>query len=147
MTTSKPTKWTRAAKMQRVRHVFRRDEAEGPIVAALRHAGWVVEQVSSRGFPDLLCCKGGRIVLLEVKGRSGVPGKRDTKGRVERAQALLHVRLRVGGVVVPIVSTPEEAIAAVEGGPVRTAADVPGGKHLAAIFAAADRRPTRGGGR
>ncbi len=107
-----------------MRWAARRDQAEGPIVQALRHAGWTVERVSAPGFPDLLCVRRGEVVLLEVKSK---------RGSMERAQVKLHARLRAAGLTVAIVTTPEEALAAVRGEVVRTALDV-----------RAERRPCQG---
>ncbi|NNC17642.1 hypothetical protein HJC22_18145 [Corallococcus exiguus] len=99
-----------------MRWAAQRDDVEPAVVQALQLAGWTVERVSAPGFPDLLCCRRGQVVLLEVKSK---------RGRMELAQVELHARLRAAGVVVAVVTTPEEALAAVRGEPVRTALDVP----------------------
>ncbi|CAM4465340.1 VRR-NUC domain-containing protein [Corallococcus exiguus] len=91
------------------------------MVQALQLAGWTVERVSAPGFPDLLCCRRGQVVLLEVKSKGG---------RMKPAQVELHARLRAAGVVVAIVTTPEEALAAVRGEVTRTALDVPAEKRV-----------------
>ena len=49
----------------------RRDANEVEIIAALHLAGWRVWRISGEGVPDLLCTKGERVVLFEVKTRSG----------------------------------------------------------------------------
>lgn len=48
------------------------------IVQALRSVGWHVEDTSrtGRGFPDLVCAKGGRLELVEVKDGSKPPSAR-----------------------------------------------------------------------
>ncbi|MCY1032354.1 VRR-NUC domain-containing protein [Corallococcus sp. BB11-1] len=95
-----------------MRWAAQRDDAEPAVVQALQLAGWTVERVSAPGFPDLLCCRRGQVVLLEVKSKGG---------RMKPAQVELHARLRAAGV---IVTTPEEALAAVRGEVTRTALDV-----------------------
>lgn len=99
-----------------MRWAAQRDEAEPAVVQALELAGWTVERVSAPGFPDLLCVRRGVAVLLEVKSKGG---------RMKPAQVQLHARLRTAGLVVAIVTTPEEALDAVAGKPVRSALDVP----------------------
>lgn len=57
-----------------MRRAARRDSNEADIVDTLRRLGWSVECVSRRGFPDLVCGRGGAggsVVLCEVKGRLG----------------------------------------------------------------------------
>lgn len=99
-----------------MRWAAQRDEAEPAVVRALQLAGWTVEKVSAPGFPDLLCVRRGVAVLLEVKS---------TGGRMKRAQVELHARLRAAGLVVAVVTTPEEALAAVRGDVRRTALTEP----------------------
>ncbi|RKH08717.1 VRR-NUC domain-containing protein [Corallococcus sp. CA047B] len=98
-----------------MRWAAQRDDAEPAVAQALQLAGWTVERVSAPGFPDLLCCRRGQVVLLEVKSKGG---------RMKPAQVELHARLRAAGVIVAIVTTPEEALAAVRGEVTRTALDV-----------------------
>jgi hypothetical protein len=98
-----------------MRWAYNRDKAEKPVVATLEAAGWLVYRMNGAGLPDLLCVRSGRVVLLEVKSKGG---------RMKPAQVELHARLRASGLEVAIVTTPEEALAAVGGGPVRTALDV-----------------------
>ena len=95
-----------------MRWAAQRDEAEPDVVRALELAGWTVERVSAPGFPDLLCVRRGQTVLLEVKSKGG---------RFKPAQVELHARLRAAGLVVAVVTTPEEALAAVRGEVHRTA--------------------------
>jgi len=99
-----------------VRWDAQRDKAEPAVVQALQLAGWTVEKVSAKGFPDLLCVRRGVVVLLEVKSKGG---------RMKPAQVKLHARLRAAGLVVAIVTTPAEALDAVAGKPVRSALEVP----------------------
>ncbi|MBM7117614.1 VRR-NUC domain-containing protein [Archangium primigenium] len=89
-----------------MRWAAQRDKAEPAVVQALQLAGWTVEKVSAPGFPDLLCVRRGQVVLLEVKSE---------RGRMQRAQVELHARVRAAGLVVAVVTTPEEALAAVRG--------------------------------
>ncbi|MCY1080311.1 VRR-NUC domain-containing protein [Archangium lansingense] len=98
-----------------MRWAAQRDAAEPAVVQALRLAGWTVEKLSDKGFPDLLCVRNGEVVLLEVKSK---------RGRMKSAQVELHARLRAAGLPVAIVTTPDEALAAVRGEVRRTAMDV-----------------------
>lgn len=98
-----------------MRWAAQRDTAEPAVVQALTLAGWTVERLSDKGFPDLLCVRRGEVVLLEVKSKGG---------RMKPAQVDLHARLRAAGLAVAIVTTPEEALAAVRGEAGRTALDV-----------------------
>lgn len=98
------------------RYALQRDANEAPIVQALRLAGWFVLPLNGAGVPDLLCVRRGAIVFLEVKAVKG--------GRMKPAQVELHAQLRAAGLVVAIVTTPEEALAAVAGDVTRTAVDV-----------------------
>jgi len=107
-----------------MRWAARRDQAEGRIIRAVRLDGWTVERVSASGFPDLLCVRRGEVVLIEVKSKGG---------RMKPAQVKLHARLRAAGLAVAVVTTPEEARAALRGEEVRTALDV-----------RAERRPGQG---
>ena len=95
-----------------MRWAAQRDAAEPAVVQALQLAGWTVEKVSATGFPDLLCVRRGQVVLLEVKSKGG---------RMKPAQVVLHARLRAAGLLVAVVTTPEEALAAVRGDVQRTA--------------------------
>jgi hypothetical protein len=99
-----------------MRWAAQRDETEPAVVTALQLAGWTVEKVSAPGFPDLLCVRRGVAVLLEVKSR---------RGRMKPAQVELHARLRAAGLAVAVVTTPEEALAAVRGDVQRTALTEP----------------------
>lgn len=49
------------------------DRTHVTVVAALRAHGWIVISLArlGQGVPDLLCAKGGRTVLVEVKTASG----------------------------------------------------------------------------
>jgi hypothetical protein len=98
-----------------MRWAAQRDAAEPAVVAALQLEGWTVVPVSAPGFPDLLCVRRGQVVLLEVKSKGG---------RMKPAQVRLHARLRAAGLAVAVVTTPEEALAAVRGEGHRTALDV-----------------------
>ncbi|NTX08292.1 hypothetical protein [Myxococcus sp. CA040A] len=100
----------------RRRFALNRDANEPGIVDALRANGWLVIQLNGAGVPDLLCVRKGRIVFLEVKAAKG--------GRMKPAQVELHAQLSAAELTVAIVTTPEEALAAVDGQVVRTALDV-----------------------
>lgn len=94
---------------RRVRLAHRRDKPEAAIVRTLRLHGWtVVLLTGTPGLPDLLTVRRGQLRLLEVKQK----GKHLTP-----AQVRLHRLLKLAGLTVPVVHTPEEALAALEGTP------------------------------
>lgn len=100
----------------RIRYAHRRDKGEQPIITTLRLHGWLVVSLSGTpGLPDLLVLKPGALHFLEVKGKGG---------GMEAAQVELHREFARVGLVVPIVTTPAQALEAVSGGPVRTYRDV-----------------------
>ena len=78
------------------------DNTQAVVVAALREVGAVVAITShvGQGFPDLVCGRNGRTVLLEVKTE---PGSRLTPDEQE-----WHWAWRGGPLVV--VRTPAEAL-------------------------------------
>lgn len=91
----------------------RRDDCEPAIVAALRAVGATVETLNGTGQPDLLVGFRGRTYLLECKeehGRSG-KGHRRTKTGLLASQEDWHARWK--GAAPVIVTTPEEALAAI----------------------------------
>jgi predicted NUDIX family NTP pyrophosphohydrolase len=49
----------------------RRDTNEPAVIDALEKCGWRVWKLAQRGVPDLLCFKGGRMRLVEVKTCKG----------------------------------------------------------------------------
>ena len=63
--------------MRRVGQARKRDTIEPAVVQALRQIGIVVERVSGKGLPDLICARAdGVVTLLEVK--SGTAGRLTT---------------------------------------------------------------------
>ncbi|QDE65954.1 MULTISPECIES: VRR-NUC domain-containing protein [Myxococcus] len=98
------------------RYALARDANEGPIVERIRLAGWFVLRLNGAGLPDLLCVRGGRVVFIEVKAAKG--------GRMKPAQVELHAQLSAAGLTIAIATTPEEALAALDGTVVRTVQDV-----------------------
>lgn len=88
-----------------MRAAARRDANEPSIIRALEAVGWLVVPLSGAGLPDLLCVRRGALVLLEVK---------TAKGTVTTAQAGLFGRMLRWGYRVPVVRSPEEALAAAE---------------------------------
>ena len=74
-------------------------------MAALEVAGWAVLRLSDPGVPDLACVRHGVTVWLEIKS----PG-----GAMEPGQPELHRRMEAAGAVVPVVTSPEEALRAVK---------------------------------
>ncbi len=83
----------------RVGQSRKRDANEDGIVQALRAIGCKVFRVSGEGLPDLLVAYRGRWMPLEVKSKGG---------KLTEAQAAAYLEATFA-----IVSTPEQAIAAV----------------------------------
>lgn len=101
-----------------MRRAARRDANEGRIVAALRAEGWVVEQVSSAGHPDLLLTRRGLVDVMEVKQYAHSP--------MTPAQVVVHARWERGGCRIPVVTDEVEAIEVLAGKrPPRTYRDFP----------------------
>jgi hypothetical protein len=97
------------------RYARRRDDSHAPIRNALKAAGvWVWETVDAgNGFPDLLCWrKPTGFVLLEVK----TPGSDHSKRKAGNASGKTQARQEKFRAVCPgpvhVVSTVEEAFAA-----------------------------------
>jgi Holliday junction resolvase len=78
------------------------DRNHGEVVDAMRRVGWFVHDTSGagRGFPDLVAARGGRLVLVEVKG---------PKGKLTPEQLLFLGEMKSRGVEVHIVRSAEEA--------------------------------------
>jgi len=57
-----------------------RDENEPEIIEALEYTGWTVCQVNQTGFPDLVCGRPGKVMLVEVLGEAKVKKYRKTGG-------------------------------------------------------------------
>lgn len=55
-----------------LRHNARRDKNEPAIVQALEAQGFVVDRISGKGLPDLLCSKAGQMWLVEIKAPKGI---------------------------------------------------------------------------
>lgn len=77
------------------------------IKAALKREGWWVLKIHGGGMqipglPDLLCCKDGIAVWLEVK----VPGGKPTKLQVARMEEIR----KQGGCTVAVVTSVAEAL-------------------------------------
>lgn len=109
---------TRSARM-RVAFARSRDANEPAILYAVRTAGWHAVKVDGSGLPDILCLHrdGRRAVLLEVKvpgGRRLSSGRLSQPGRLTPAQLATHEKLARAGWRVHVVTTPEEALAALE---------------------------------
>lgn len=88
-----------------MRHAAKRDLTEPAIVAALEAHGVTVFRVSDAGIPDLLCAYRGQWVVMEVKS----PG-----GGLTKAQKAFVSKSASAGVRIPVVQTPEEALAAMK---------------------------------
>ena len=92
-----------------MRRSARVDANQEAVVAALRRAGVLVKSLApiGDGFPDLLCCVRGRLVLVEVKDGSKPPSKRRlTPDQEDFHRTWAHSPLFV-------VETPEQALRAV----------------------------------
>ena len=100
-----------AAVVAVMRHVGMRHLERNAEVTAEHHAHVLAATVP--GLPDLLCVRKGVVHLLEVKDGEGA--------MLSVAQLHMHQVLRRAGLAVPIVTTPEEALEALEAGaPPRT---------------------------
>ena len=84
-----------------MRTAARVDTNHGEIREALRDLGWYVFDSSGvgHGFFDLICCKGGRVVFVEVKDGSKKPSKR----KLTSDEAVIHARFRAAGAEVVLV--------------------------------------------
>jgi hypothetical protein len=87
-----------------MRRAAKRDDNEALIVTALQSAGWTVVRVSDAGAPDLLVARDGVLTLVEVKG---------PKGTLTPVQEVAFTKLATAGVLVQVVRSPWEALAAV----------------------------------
>lgn len=88
------------------RYAARRDENEPEIVEALQAAGWAVHRTNAPGFPDLVCARGRRIVLIEVIGDQKAKKYRKSAG-LTPAQVAFH---RSWPGVIHKVRSPAEAL-------------------------------------
>lgn len=87
----------------------KRTDANHRIVTeALRAFGWHVEDTSrlGGGFPDLVCGKNGRIVLVEVKDGA----KPLSKQALTPDEARVHAAFMAAGVPVQLIRSVEEAV-------------------------------------
>lgn len=81
----------------------RRDEAEAPIVDALRAVGAVVRHLDGMDLPDLLVAFRGGWHLIEVKtGRA----------KLRRGQEAFRLLAAAAGAPIHVCRTPEEALEA-----------------------------------
>lgn len=79
----------------------RRDDAEAPIVAALRAAGAIVRHLDGLDLPDLMVLFRGKVHLIEVK-----TGKR----KLRLGQETFVLLARSVGVEIRVARTPEQAL-------------------------------------
>jgi len=93
------------------RYAAKRDAAEGPLRAGLADAGWLTQPLSIKDWPDLLCAKGGRLVLCECKSDRKVSHQKGD-GRSE-GQRACHALLLMFGVKCIVATTVEEFLRAV----------------------------------
>ncbi len=89
------------------RWATKKDQNHGEVVAALRSAGWSVEDISGAGggVPDLLCSRDGRFVLMEVKRDKAAAAK---KTPVTKRQD--EFKARHPGCPIFTVTSPQDAI-------------------------------------
>jgi hypothetical protein len=90
-----------------MRRAAKRDANEPAIIEVLRAAGYVVEQISGAGLPDLLVSKGGGVDVLEVK-------QEDVSG-MTLAQVRVHERWERSGCRIPVVTDGQEAVEVLAG--------------------------------
>ena len=78
------------------------------VLEALRACGWHCEDTSrsGRGFPDLVCGKGGRLVLIEIKDGDKAPSKQ----QLTKDEARVHAAFLQAGCPVQIVRSVDEAV-------------------------------------
>lgn len=86
----------------------RRDDNHKAIVAALRKAGWHVQDTSQagNGCPDLFAAKGGRLVPIEIKDGA----KRPSERRLSESEQKAHAAFAAAGVTVAVIETIEQAV-------------------------------------
>lgn len=84
----------------------RRDANEGPIIRELERCGWLVQQLNIEDWPDLICFKAGRIVLVQVKnpdnrGATGKEsgGQREVRLQLERKGTTIHLAKTLGALL------------------------------------------------
>lgn len=84
------------------------DGSQTIIVDALRQSGWHVEITSSagKGFPDLVCAKRGRLVLVELKDPKQPPSKR----KLTEDELRVHADFARKGVHIHVLLTIEDAL-------------------------------------
>lgn len=96
-----------------MRRRARRDTNHATIRDAFRALGWMVEDTGhvGAGFPDLLCAKGGRVELVEVKDGSRKPSERSLTADEDAFAA----RMAAAGVRVRVVERIEDVAALTQG--------------------------------
>ena len=85
------------------------DANQADIVAALRRSGWYVHDTSriGGGFPDLVCARAGRIILVEVKD-GDTPLSQQA---LTMPEARLRTAFTLAGVMIHLVRSVEDALA------------------------------------
>ena len=82
----------------------RRDANEAQIRDELADCGWLTQPLSMQDWPDLLCAKGARLVLCEIKTEEGT---------LSDGQIACHQLLALFGVKVIVARSSEEFLRAV----------------------------------
>jgi hypothetical protein len=94
------------------RFAARRDANEAQIRQCLGAMGWLTQPLSIKDWPDLLCARGGRLVLLEIKAQR--PTSEGGRHGVSKGQSDVHELLTRFGIVVIVARSAEEFLEAVD---------------------------------
>ena len=91
-----------------MRRRARVDANHADIVATLRACGWYVHDTSrlGGGFPDLVCARAGKVILVEVKDGT----KPLSKQILTQTEVEVHDRFTVRGVFVRIITSTKQAM-------------------------------------
>lgn len=93
------------------RYAARRDASESQMRGELADAGWLTQPLSMKDWPDLICAKGGRLILCESKSDRRV--RRNKGDGVSDNQREVHRLLLLFGVRVIVAETAEQFLRAV----------------------------------
>lgn len=92
------------------RHAARRDENEQAMRDELADCGWLTQPLSLEDWPDLMCAKGGRLKLLEVKSEAEYASRAHG---LSTGQLACHAMLALFGIEVIVACTAEQFLRAV----------------------------------
>lgn len=84
------------------------DAKQGEIVSAFRRLGWYVHDTSrfGGGFPDVVCARGGQLILVEVKDGS----KPLSQQALTPAEAKAYLAFAAAGVTIHLVRSVEDVL-------------------------------------